>query len=88
MLDSFFSHKTGESISEHCVDGEYYSGRTHLPQLVVFKVRQGSMLSLMLLAPGASAGSGQKMITCQELEIQWSVFGATAVRRVERPHCL
>lgn len=64
------------------------SGRTRLPQLVVCKVRQGSMLSLMLLAPGASVGSRQKMIICQELEVQWSVFGTTAVRRVKKPHCL
>lgn len=47
----FFSHKTGESSSEHCVDGEYYGGRMCLPQLVVCKVRQGSRLSLKLQVP-------------------------------------
>lgn len=65
--------KQVESSSEHCIDGEHYSGRTCLPQFAVCKVCTGSMLSHKVLAPGASAGYGRKLISLKDLEVQRSV---------------
>lgn len=56
-----FGHKTGESRSEHCIDGEQYYGTKCLAQFVLCQVHEGSTPSHMLLAPGASAANGQNL---------------------------
>lgn len=68
-----FSHKTGESSSEHCIGGEHCGGRMCSPQLAVHKVCKGNMLSHKLVASGASAGYGWKLISLEVLEVQRSV---------------